>query len=101
MIRVMNPLMASTFTSRFPSMGQLTPLVPPAPPAGTGLVAAGAGLAALALGGVSVLFMYGVAKESKSSLVKTTGYVLAGVSVLAALVEAVTVGAVVYNSTKA
>jgi hypothetical protein len=102
MIRVVNPLMPSIFARQLPRMGQLAPLVPPtAAPSGigSGLAATGAGLATLAFGSVSVLFMYGVAKESRSGLVKTTGYILAGVSALAVLIEAAAVGAVVYKAT--
>lgn len=95
MIRMVSPW-APLVMPRHPAMGQqLTPLVPPAPPPGTGLMAIGAGATVLALSAVSVLFAYGVARESSSRMVKTTGYILAGVGALAALVEAVGVGVAV------
>lgn len=83
-------------------MGQITPLVSPAPsmapmasgggPAVAGLLAVGAGALTIGVVGISVLFTYGIAKESKSGLVKTTGYILAGAGALVGLVEAVGVG---------
>lgn len=48
------------------------------------------------MGAVSTLFSYGVAQESKSKMVRNTGYILAGVAALgtlAALVGGTTVAA--------
>jgi hypothetical protein len=84
--------------ARVTGLGQLTPLVPPSAPApaatGPGQVAAAVGASLLTLGvvGISVAFTYGIARESKSSLVKVPGYILAGVGSLVALVEAGAVG---------
>jgi hypothetical protein len=84
--------------SRVTGLGQLTPLVPPSPapaaPTGGGQVAAAIGASALTLGvlGLSVAFTYGIARESKSSLVKTTGYIMAGVGSLMTVIEAGAVG---------
>lgn len=94
MIKMVNPW-TPLFTRVEPRMGQTPlPMVPPQAPV-TPVAAVGAGVAVLALSSVTVLFSYGIARESKSRLVKTTGYVLAGVGALAALVEAVGVAAAV------
>lgn len=94
MIKMVNPWTPLFVRSESRMGQQLTPLVPPAAPASP-VAAVGAGVAVLALSSVTVLFSYGIARESKSRLVKTTGYVLAGVGALAALVEAVGVAAAV------
>lgn len=105
MIPLTNPW-APAFT-RMSGLGQMTPLVNPssvAPsvsPAGgaaTAALAIGASVAVLAVSSLSVLFSYGVAKESKSSLVKTTGYVIAGLGAAFALVEAGTVAVMIAKS---
>ena len=71
-----------------PSPG--VPSAPSAPSGGGGSAALGiaAGVIALGLGAVGVLFSYGVAAESKSGMVKTTGYILAGTGALMALINA-------------
>lgn len=81
------------------SMGQ-TPLPMVAPSSGAGSLAAriGAGLLTLGLAGLGVAFTYGIASESKSKMVKTTGYILAGVGALVALFEAAAVGGVVNSA---
>ena len=90
---------------RRPMLAQTaTPLVPPASiapaaPSGAG-TAIGLGAAAVTLGVASlgVLFSYGVARESKSKMVKTTGYILAGIGGLVAIVDAIAVGTAVAKS---
>jgi len=55
---------------------------------GTKLVVGIVGTAiGLLVGGAGVLFHFGVAKESPSKLVRTTGYVMAGAGALGALVS--------------
>lgn len=66
--------------------------------AGSGALAVGAGLLTLGVASVGVLFSYGIARESKSKLVKATGYVLAGVGAIAALIEAGAVAVAVSNA---
>jgi hypothetical protein len=86
-------------------LGQFAPFVGPdlapvrtpgaAAPAGNGaaiVLVAGLGLLGLAASAVGVLFHYGIARESKSGLVKTTGYILAGAGVLGTLI---TVGGII------
>lgn len=87
----------STWTPAFgrPTLGQTPlPMVAPSVPAGAGSVAAGfgAGLLTLAVAGLGVAFTYGIARESKSKMVKTSGYIPAGVGALVALAEAAVVG---------
>jgi hypothetical protein len=97
MIKMVNPW-TPLFVRPEPRMGQqLTPLVPPAAPPSP-MAALGAGVAVLALSSVTVLFSYGIARESKSKLVKTTGYILAGVGALAAAAEALGIGMAVSKS---
>lgn len=90
MIRTINPWTPAFVFDR-PKMGQqdapLTPLVSPAKPASFGMKA-GAGALVLGLSSVGVLFTYGIARDSRSSLVKTTGYIMAGAGALVALGEA-------------
>lgn len=89
--------------ARVTGLGQLAPSVtPPSAPApsGAGQVAAAIGASALTLGvvGLSVAFTYGIARDSKTSLVKTTGYILAGAGALVALVEAGAVGVAIMKA---
>jgi hypothetical protein len=101
MITLVNPVYQNPLLRHVqPRMGQLTPLVPPVAPPSTGGIIAGtaAGVVTLALGGLSVAFLYGVAKESKSKWVKTPGYILAGVTGLAVALEALGVGVLVAKS---
>lgn len=62
---------------------------PDAAPATTGgpakAAVLGTTLVASVLGATSAVFLYGVAKESPSRMVKTTGYILSGVSALSAI----------------
>ena len=100
MITMVHPVYTNPLFRR-PQMGQqLTPLVQPTAPITTsGLIAGGAaGVVTLALGGLSAAFLYGVAKESRSRWVKTPGYILAGVTALATVLEAVGVGVLVAKS---
>lgn len=95
MISILNPWTPGF--SRVTGIGQITPLVPPAAapaPTDAGQVAAAIGGSILTLGvlGLSVAFTYGIARESKSGLVKTTGYIMAGAGALVSLVEAGAVG---------
>jgi hypothetical protein len=78
-------------------LGQLNPFIAPTLPnaastptapaasGGSALVALAGTLLYAGLGVTSTLFSYGVAKESRSKTVKTTGYILAGVSALGTL----------------
>jgi hypothetical protein len=84
-----------------PGFSRVTGIRPfTAPPAAAlaqvsaGQVAGALGASAVTLGvlGIGVAFTYGIARDSKTSLVKTTGYILAGVGALAAVVEAGAVG---------
>lgn len=83
------------------AVGDAPAAVPASPSSPSGISAGSVGLglgsAALVLGvsSVGVLFTYGIARESKSGLVKTTGYILAGAATLVALVEAVGIGVIV------
>lgn len=90
--------------SRLTGLGQqATPLVPPTPvtPAvqSGGRVAAGIGASLLMLGfvGLSTAFMYGVSRDSKSSIVKYPGYILAGTGAVVGLIEAVGIGAIIIS----
>jgi hypothetical protein len=70
-----------------PSMDLIsTPSTPAASSGGNKPLAVGVSLLAAALAGTSTLFTYGLARDAKSKMVKTTGYVLAGVSALGTLV---------------
>lgn len=97
MIRLSSPW-APAFTREFPRMGQqIVPLAPPTPPVSPA-IALGAGALVLGLSSVGVLFTYGIARESRNKLVKTTGYIMAGVGAIAALAEAVVVGSALMKS---
>jgi len=94
------PMLVPALASKSRIGQSFTPIAAPAAaPSGTG-VAVGLGAAAVTLGVASlgVLFSYGVAKESKSKLVKTTGYILAGLGGLVAIVDAAIVGTAVAKS---
>lgn len=94
--------------SRLVTLGQALPAVAPTPgvPAAPSAPSGGGGLAlgvagaaiALGLGAVGVLFSYGVAKESRSGMVKTTGYILAGTGALMALINT---GVIFFAASKA
>jgi|SRR5579871_3151434 len=90
--------------SRVIGLGQaapLTPIVPPTPVTPSvqsgARIAAGIGASLLTLGfvGLSTAFMYGVSRDSKSSLVKIPGYILAGTGAVVGLVEAFGIGAII------
>jgi hypothetical protein len=101
---MLSPVSVSARAGKVPALGQTPlPMVQPSKPAGAGGAAAGlgAGVLTLAIAGVGVAFTYGIARESKSKLVKTTGYVLAGAGALVALVEAATVGLVIGKAASA
>lgn len=90
---------------RMPTLGQQLPSVAPTPgapsaPSNGGSAALGVvgALIALGIGSVGVLFSYGVARESKSGMVRTTGYILAGTGALMALINA---GAIFFAASKA
>lgn len=91
---------APAFT-RLAGLGQISPIVPPTPVApavqGGARIAAGIGMTVLTLGfvGLSTAFMYGVSRDSKSSLVKIPGYILAGTGAVLGVVEAVGLGALI------
>lgn len=76
-----------------PNLDIMNPSMPSSAPAGiTGggrALLAGATLLYAGLGVASTLFSYGVAKETKSSMVRTTGYILAGVGAITTLVTLV------------
>lgn len=84
-----------TYAPRRPQLAQqlapaLAPSLAPAfapAPAGNGATTAVVigGLIGLGMAATGVLFNYGVARESKSGLVKTTGYIMAGAGALGAL----------------
>lgn len=98
----MHPVRLAFHTSfRTPRLAQALPAVNPMTPAApsSGPLAAGllGGAFVLALGAVSTIFYYGLARESKSKLVKTPGYIVAGLSALSTLVAA---GSLVLGSTK-
>jgi hypothetical protein len=88
-----------------PRMGQFSPYIGPVNPVapaaaatavarGPGDVMAGLGMAVgLGVGVLGVLFNFGIASESKSNLVKVTGYSLAGIGVLGLIVGSI--GAVI------
>jgi len=80
-----------------PAVNPVLPTMPSAPTSGP--LAAGilGGIFVLALGTVGTLFNYGIARESRSKMVKTTGYIVAGVSALSTLVAA---GAMVLGANK-
>jgi hypothetical protein len=77
---------------RTPRMAQALPSVNPTMPAApsAGPLAGGllGGAFVLALGAVSTIFYYGLARESKSKLVKTPGYIVAAISALGTLITA-------------
>lgn len=52
-------------------------------------LAMGTGAVGLALAATGVLFHYGVAREAKSKLVRTTGYIMAGVGALGVALGAI------------
>jgi hypothetical protein len=81
----------------------LTPFAPTMPTAAAATPAAGGGerlalvgltLLYAGMGVTSALFSYGVAKESQSKMVRTTGYILAGVAGLGVLASLIGAGAV-------
>lgn len=84
----MQPFLTPTLAPFTPNEAAVT-----APPASVAQSGDGAGKVALvgvsllyaALGATSALFSYGVARESQSKMVRTTGYILAGVAGLGAL----------------
>jgi hypothetical protein len=97
MITIVNPVYQNPLLRRSqPQMGQ-TPLPIVSPSSGPGKIAAGigVGVVTLGLGAVSTLFLYGIAKESKSKMVKTTGYIMAALTGLATAVEAVGAGTLI------
>ncbi len=97
MITIVNPVYQNPLLRRSqPKMGQ-TPLPLITPATGAGKIAAGigVGLLTLGLGAVSTLFLYGVARDSKSKMVKTTGYIMAGLTGLATAAEAVGAGTLI------
>jgi len=99
MISVVNPVYHNPLLRHVqPRMGQqLSPMVAPAggPSVSQLMAAGGVTILTLGLGAVSALFLYGVASESKSKLVKTTGYIGAGVAALGTVVEALGAGVLI------
>jgi len=75
----------SRLAQAVPSINPMTPAAPSSGPLAAGLLG---GAFVLALGAVSTIFYYGLARESKSKMVKTPGYIVAGISALGTLVTA-------------
>lgn len=68
------------------------PMPAPAPSAGHVAAGLGAGLLTVGVAGLGAAFAYGIAKESKSKLVKTTGYIIAGLGAVAAILDGAAIG---------
>ncbi len=86
MVKLVNPWTPAFMVDRA-RMGQTPlPLVSPSAPANL-LTKVGAGALVLGLSAVGVLFTYGIARDSRTKLVKTTGYIMAGAGAIVALGE--------------
>ncbi len=90
LVRALSPAYAATADQPPSAQTSIQELGKPA------VIAIGIATAVIGMGtGVmAVLFHYGVAQESKSKLVKTTGYIMAGIGALSALVG---VGALIFG----